>query len=1129
MKWIIIFQVFIIYELDGADNNETVIFQTPAIPTMDTRDQMKENQTISLLSATKTPVAADVENLNTSKDGNNTESNTHLKVKSVQFKENQDQQWNLLGGNRYPRKASGRVSKSSFETARGKNWCAYVHTRLSPTAVVDNVESYVSVSTQPCDWNVGGCPVRYQLIRRPTYRVKHKIVTSLEWKCCPGFSGVKCEPKNEEEQRQVVETPNETGSAQKTQLSKSINPEFTENKNDTLYNQEIELLLLKKKMDNISSNMNEVTSKLLSFEEKLNADKTTDIQKDSPEFTLTDIEQLVKEMFQAQVKGLQDNIQEMAAQLFRTVSNLSEELQNSKGTINKLNQTVTFFKKKCQHVDEVINDISKDIMQVKDGMHNMKNDLFSKINNVSKNALDKNKRLKEEFEVEKQKNGLYFEIFNSTVIQIKEIHDQLMLGEDFNKTGAVERNNNLQQESIREPSSVLSETVRKQALAILQLQGQTAEHSMKIGNLSLTSSLQKNLIYTTCETMLFQCKNNFENQMDKLEDHVNAMNKTLCDTILPMDKMFTVMEERISHVSYDLEELKPIIEKKSASKDDANRKCNSEVFVLKKEVDRVSSELKVLSFNFMDFVKIQNELRNISKEKEEQFAKRFETTVVEIEDGINGTMTILNNAIDSVKDNYYTLETEVAALNLQINKTHYESKNFNVNLSFQFTDLYNRMNRLQDKAEMTENILMAMGVLADVMLQDSENNRLPNLTEISLLTRASLSRSENHQQAISSLEETSTKYSQDFKRFRLRLQSVEYKLNSMLENAGSSPKSKKLIKATDLKDMLLKYQELNESINELSGKLHNNTHEILWIQGIALKALNQSQNISLLCDSNANAGQLNITALYNGLKDLLPPTQKATSKFLLANISLYVDEAISRIYQEITKLQKQVKLLSKKQEALLKTNMNITSSLVSRSQRNIEGAVDLVSEETDNCIGSPCQNGGTCINQRKNFVCACRPPFSGVNCTLKLVNENAASTDFSKGSYRYAPMVTFFAAHTYAMTSPGVIRFNHLYVNYGASYAPGSGKFLVPYLGVYVFKYTIKSCSPETSGYLVVDEIDKLAFQSEDTSAACRLITGDAVLELNYGQQVWLRLEKGSIPSYFPPVTTFGGYLLYRT
>lgn len=36
------------------------------------------------------------------------------------------------------------------------------------------------------------CTHRYRLIYKPKYKVAHKTMTELEWRCCPGFSGVGC-------------------------------------------------------------------------------------------------------------------------------------------------------------------------------------------------------------------------------------------------------------------------------------------------------------------------------------------------------------------------------------------------------------------------------------------------------------------------------------------------------------------------------------------------------------------------------------------------------------------------------------------------------------------------------------------------------------------------------------------------------------------------------------------------------------------------------------------------------------------------------------------------------------------------------------------------------------------------
>lgn len=32
----------------------------------------------------------------------------------------------------------------------------------------------------------------YKTVVRPSYKVVYRTVTSLEWKCCPGFSGTAC-------------------------------------------------------------------------------------------------------------------------------------------------------------------------------------------------------------------------------------------------------------------------------------------------------------------------------------------------------------------------------------------------------------------------------------------------------------------------------------------------------------------------------------------------------------------------------------------------------------------------------------------------------------------------------------------------------------------------------------------------------------------------------------------------------------------------------------------------------------------------------------------------------------------------------------------------------------------------
>jgi hypothetical protein len=42
------------------------------------------------------------------------------------------------------------------------------------------------------------------------------------------------------------------------------------------------------------------------------------------------------------------------------------------------------------------------------------------------------------------------------------------------------------------------------------------------------------------------------------------------------------------------------------------------------------------------------------------------------------------------------------------------------------------------------------------------------------------------------------------------------------------------------------------------------------------------------------------------------------------------------------------------------------------------------------CAGSPCQNGGACVDGINGYLCACAPGFSGTNCQVN-VNECAGT------------------------------------------------------------------------------------------------------------------------------------------
>uniref|UniRef100_A0A8D3AR99 Elastin microfibril interfacer 3a n=1 Tax=Scophthalmus maximus TaxID=52904 RepID=A0A8D3AR99_SCOMX len=72
------------------------------------------------------------------------------------------------------------------------NHCAYVIEKTVSFTVQDGAAPYVKAEYNKCSWGQKCSTLMYRLLYKPTYKVAHKTVTELEWRCCPGYSGYGC-------------------------------------------------------------------------------------------------------------------------------------------------------------------------------------------------------------------------------------------------------------------------------------------------------------------------------------------------------------------------------------------------------------------------------------------------------------------------------------------------------------------------------------------------------------------------------------------------------------------------------------------------------------------------------------------------------------------------------------------------------------------------------------------------------------------------------------------------------------------------------------------------------------------------------------------------------------------------
>ncbi|KFW05445.1 Multimerin-1, partial [Eurypyga helias] len=1013
------------------------------------------------------------------------------------------------------------------------NWCAYVHTRLLPAVVVDNLETFSSGRMKPCTWRIGSCAQRSQTTTHQAYRIKHKIVTSLEWKCCPGYAGQNCQPKAQEQQSLIHSNQAESSRtvSEKTPGAPQdpSGPALRQKMNEKISSQEMKLTFLQKKVDSIAAAINDVSKTLSSLEGKINEDRCRDFQSFLKGLKSRSINELVKEIVREQFKVFQGEMQESMAQIFKTVSSLSDDLENTKELVKHLNETQEKFA-----LEKDSGPTKLDILDLKSHMVQMKEEIALTCDKPMKALQEKQKSLEDNLEHQHSRSVIYYESLNRTLTEMKDAHEQLLSVEQ-SPSQNIPSADKVTEYNVTEYMFTLHEKVKKQGMMLLQVYDDLRVQDSKISNISVALEVQRDTVLGVCDDMLSESRRDFQVQLAATQENVLVLNKSLSDLVLPLDNKMDKMNEQINDLCYDMEILQPLIEQGVPFSLTSEYEQQIQGEVINEKLENLTAVINRMSSAIKDLSKTQEGLKNESQAYQELFESRVNECSMEIEDGLNKTMIVINSAIDSIQDNYVLKDT----LRVLRNETEVcggRAEKLDSLLAFipQFQQLNESLQTLLvgKKYEVTSQVAPS---LSDLPYTMSDKIILHNFRRFFYILNETSLKVDSQQQDIGRLEEKLFDSVEESKDHETRLLSVESKISKFLANNCVSLKKTKAASTEKEQVVSLQLRTLSSRIKALEAKsirfsnsipLLNKTAHEAW--GLCQDTNSSIQKVNSSIPVLIKLAQPDIPLLQRGLKELIESVLEIKAGTILTNLTQHVDVSVASVMNNITKLQKQVKPVLKKPVPVKKGAANITMSLASRSQRNTDNTID--PGQYSACVSSPCQNGGTCINDRQSFICACRHPFGGVNCSTKLVNDN--SLNFSKGSYRYAPMVAFFASQTYGMTVPGPIRFNNLDINYGASFAPATGKFHVPYLGVYVFEYTIESFSPRASGYLVIDGIDKLTFQAENINSnkhTDRVITGNALLELNYGQEVWLRLATGSIPAKYPPVTTFSGYLLYRT
>lgn len=653
------------------------------------------------------------------------------------------------------------------------------------------------------------------------------------------------------------------------------------------------------------------------------------------------INELVKDVAREHFKIFQDEMQENMAQIFKTVSSLSEDLENTKESVKHLNETQQKF---AQEVDS--GPTKLDILELKSHMVQMKEEMTLTCDKPMKALQEKQRSLEDNLQHQQSRSVIYYESLNRTLTEMKDAHEQLLSTEQPSSQN-IPSADKVAESNVTEYMFTLHETVKKHGMMVLQIFDDLRVQDSKISNLSVALEIQRDSVLGVCDDMLSDSRRDFQTQLAATRENMLVLNKSLSDLLLPLDSKVDKMNEQINDLCYDMEILQPLIEQgvpfsltseyeQQIKAEEINEKLEN----LTTFINRISSAIEELS-------KTQEGLKNESQAYQELFESRVNECSMEIEDGLNKTMIVLNSAIDSIQDNYVLKDT----LHVLRNETEVccgRAEKLGSLLAFipQFQQLNESLQTLllRNKYEFTSQVAPS---LPDLPYDESDKIILHNFRRLFYILNGTSLKVDNQRQDIGRLEEKLLDSLEESKDHEVRLLNVESKISKFLANNCVSLKKNKAASAEKEQMVSLQLQTLSSRIKALEAKsirfsnsipLVNKTAHEAW--GLCQDTNSSIQKVNATIPVLIKLAQPDIPLLQRGLKELVESVLEIKAGTILTNLTQHVDVSVTSAVNNITKLQKQVKPVLKKSAPVKKGAANVTASLASRSQRNVDNTID---------------------------------------------------------------------------------------------------------------------------------------------------------------------------------------------
>lgn len=652
------------------------------------------------------------------------------------------------------------------------------------------------------------------------------------------------------------------------------------------------------------------------------------------------INEFIKDIIREHFKAFQGEMQENMAQVFKTVSSLSYDLENTKELVKHLNETQQKFVQEKDHEPTKL-----DILKLKSHMVQMKEEMTLTCDKPLKALQEKQKSLEDNLEHQQSRSVIYYESLNRTLSEMKDAHEQLLSTEQSSNQN-IPSADKVTEYNVTEYVFTLHEKVKRQGMMVLQIYDDLRVQDSKISNLSIALEIQRDSVLGVCDDMLSESRD-FQTQLAATQENVLVLNKSLSDLVLPLDKKMDKMNEKINDLCYDMEILQPLIEQGVPFSLTSGYEAQFQAEEINEKLENLTTVINRMSSAIKELSKNQEGLKNESQVYQELFESHINECSMELEDGLNKTMMVINSAIDSIQDNYVPKHM-LRALRNATEVCCGRAEKLDSLLAFipQFQQLNASIQTLLmgKKYEFSSQVAPSV---SDLPYKDSEKSIVYNFRRVFYILNDTSSKVDNQQQDISRLEEKLFDSVEGSKDHEVRLLNVESKISKFLANNCISVKKTKAALTEKEQAVSLQLQTLSSRIKALEVKsirfsnsipLLNKTAHEAW--GLCQDTTSSIQKVNASIPVLIKLAQPDIFLLQRGLEELIESVLEIKAGAILTNLTQHVDISVASAINNIAKLQKQVKAVTKKPVPAKKGAANVTMSLTSRSQRNADNTID---------------------------------------------------------------------------------------------------------------------------------------------------------------------------------------------